>query len=289
MENRRGIIVLGSEGQLGSELVRQLGDRAAPLTQREADLADYSRMRNVIAHVKPAGVINAAAYTQVDRAEEDPETCRQINADAVERLAGICQNLDCPLVHVSTDYVFGGDLDRRLPYREDDTPQPQGVYARSKLAGEQAAACWKNHIIVRTCGLYGPRGKPTQSNFVDTMLRLGRERDRLRVVNDQHCTPSYVRDVSRAILFLLHDRHYGLFHVVNGGSTTWYDFAREIFRLAGISTPIEPITSEQYNARAPRPAYSVLETAKYHSLGGPAMPTWQSALSDYLSERGIGG
>ena len=289
MENRQAIVVLGSEGQLGSELVRQLGDRAVRLTRRDADLRAYSRMRETIARGAPAAVINVAAYTQVDLAEEDEPTCVQINAGAVERLAAICGELDCPLVQVSTDYVFGGDLSRRRPYQEDDTPQPQGVYARSKLAGELAAKKWEKHIIVRTCGLYGPRGKPTQSNFADTMLRLGRERDRVRVVNDQHCTPSYVRDVARAILFLVENRHYGLFHVVNCGSTTWYGFAREIFRLAGIATPIEPITTEQYNARAPRPRYSVLDTAKYHALGGPVMPPWQSALADYLSEKGDRG
>ncbi len=119
------------------------------------------------------------------------------------------------------------------------------------------------------------------------MLRLGRERDRLHVVNDQHCTPSYVRDVARGILFLLDHHHYGLFHLVNSGSTTWYDFAREIFHFAGIATPIEPITTAEYGAKASRPAYSVLDTAKYHSLGGPPMPPWQSALAEYLTFAGV--
>ncbi len=287
MEIAQTIVVLGSEGQLGSELVRQLGDRAVPLTRRDLDLRAYSRMHETSALGAPAAVINAAAYTQVDRAEEDEQACMQINADAVERLAATCQSVDCPLVQVSTDYVFGGDPSRRRPYQEDVTPEPQGAYARSKLAGELAAKNWEKHVIVRTCGLYGLRSKPTQSNFVDTILRIGRERDRVRVVNDQHCTPSYVRDVARAILFLLDNRHYGLFHVVNSGSTTWYDFAHEIFRLAGIATPIDPITTEQYNARAQRPRYSVLDTAKYHALGGPVMPSWQAAVADYLGDKGI--
>ncbi|MEX2137909.1 MAG: dTDP-4-dehydrorhamnose reductase [Pirellulales bacterium] len=287
MAIQRTIAVLGSEGQLGGELVRQLGAAAIPLTRRDCDLGDLSVTRSVLLHLAPAAVINAAGYTQVDRAEQEERECLRINAQAVERLATICGELSCPLVQVSTDYVFGADRQRRSPYRELDPPGPQGVYARSKLAGEQAAATWERHVIVRTCGLYGPRAKPTQSNFVDTMLRLGRERDVLRVVNDQRCTPTYVRNVAQGILFLVEHRHYGLFHVVNGGSTTWYDFAVEIFRLAGITTPIEPISTAQYGARAPRPAYSVLDTTKYHSLGGPPMPPWQCALADYLAMRGM--
>jgi dTDP-4-dehydrorhamnose reductase len=283
MEIHRAIAVLGSEGQLGSEVMRQLGPAAVPLTRRDCDLGDFSVMRTVLLRLAPVAVINAAGYTQVDHAEQDERECMRINAEAVEHLATICRELICPLVQISTDYVFGADQERRRPFSETEPPGPQGVYARSKLAGEQAAASWEKHVVVRTCGLYGPRPKPTQSNFVDTILRLGRERDVLRVVNDQHCTPSYVRDVARGILFLVEQSHYGLYHVVNTGSTTWYDFAREIFRLAGIATPIEPISTAQYAARSPRPAYSDLDTAKYHSLGGPTMPPWQSALADYLS------
>jgi dTDP-4-dehydrorhamnose reductase len=283
MEPQRATAVLGSDGQLGSELVRQLGALAIPLTRRDCDLGDFAGTRSVLLGLTPTAVINAAGYTQVDRAEEDERACIRINADAVEQLAAICRDLNCPLVQVSTDYVFGADRERQRPYSETDSPGPQGAYARSKLAGEEAAASWEKHVIVRTCGLYGLRSKPTQSNFVDTMLRLGRERDILRVVNDQHCTPSFVRDVARAILFLVQQNHYGLYHVVNSGSTTWYDFAREIFRLAGIATATQPISTVEYGSKALRPAYSVLDTAKYHSLGGPPMPTWQSALADYLA------
>jgi dTDP-4-dehydrorhamnose reductase len=287
MESARTIAVVGSDGQLGSELVRQLGTAAIALTRRDCDLGNASTLRNVLLPLRPLAAINAAGYTQVDRAEENEQECMRINAEAVGHLVAICRELDCPLVQVSTDYVFGADLDCRQPFRESDPPRPQGVYARSKLAGEHAAAEWEKHIIVRTCGLFGRRAKPTQSNFVDTILRLGRERDRLRVVSDQHCTPSYVRDVARAILFLVAGRHYGVFHVVNGGSTTWYDFAREILRLADIATPIDPISSADYGAKAPRPTYSVLNTAKYQSLGGPPMPTWQSALAAYLAVEGM--
>jgi dTDP-4-dehydrorhamnose reductase len=194
----------------------------------------------------------------------------------------VCGELDCTLVQISTDYVFGADHQRRTPYMENDQPGPLGVYARSKLAGELAAASWKRHLIVRTCGLYGRCPKPTQSNFVDTILRLGGQRERLRVVDDQCCTPSYVRDIARAIVFLIRGSQHGTFHVVNSGCTTWYGCACEILRYAGITTPIEPITTAAYGAPAKRPAYSVLDTTKYEALGGPRLPPWQAALRRYL-------
>jgi dTDP-4-dehydrorhamnose reductase len=285
MEIHRAIAVLGSDGQLGSELVGRLGDSAVALTRRDGDLSDARAMRSVLLRLAPTAVINAAGYTQVDRAEQEVQQCMRVNADAVEALAGICAELDCPLVQISSDYVFGGDTERLRPYREDDRPAPVSVYGRSKWAGEQAAATWKKHLIVRTCGLYGPRNKPQQANFVDTILRLADERDVLRVVNDQRCTPSYVRDVAAAVLFLLDRELTGIYHAVNTGSTSWYDFAREVLRLRGKNTPIEPISSAQFGARAARPGYSVLDTAKYHLAGGPAMPSWAAALAEYLVAR----
>jgi dTDP-4-dehydrorhamnose reductase len=282
MEIHRAIAVLGSDGQLGSELVGRLGDSAVALTRRDGELSDARAMRSVLLRLAPTAVINAAGYTQVDRAEQEAQQCMRVNADAVEALAGVCAELDCPLVQISSDYVFGGDTERLRPYREDDRPAPVSVYGRSKWAGEQAAATWKKHLIVRTCGLYGPRNKPQQANFVDTILRLADERDVLRVVNDQRCTPSYVRDVAAAVLFLLDRELTGIYHAVNTGSTSWYDFAREVLRLRGKNTPIEPISSAQFGARAARPGYSVLDTAKYHLAGGPAMPSWAAALAEYL-------
>jgi dTDP-4-dehydrorhamnose reductase len=285
MEIHRAIAVLGSDGQLGSELVGRLGDSAVALTRRDGDLSDARAMRSVLLRLAPTAVINAAGYTQVDRAEQEVQQCMRVNADAVEALAGVCAELDCPLVQISSDYVFGGDTERLRPYREDDRPAPVSVYGRSKWAGEQAAATWKKHLIVRTCGLYGPRNKPQQANFVDTILRLADERDLLRVVNDQRCTPSYVRDVAAAVLFLLDRELTGIYHAVNTGSTSWYDFAREVLRLRGKNTPIEPISSAQFGARAARPGYSVLDTAKYQLAGGPAMPSWAAALAEYLVAR----
>lgn len=278
------IAVTGAGGQLGGELCRRLGERAVGLDVPQFDLTDAEGVLQTLTDLRPDAVINTAAYTLVDRAEQDADRCRHINADGVARLAEACRRLDVPLVQISTDYVFGSDLNRTTPYREDDTPGPLGVYAQSKLEGEAQAAGWSKHVIVRTCGLYGRRGPQTSaSNFVDTMLRLRREGKPLRIVDDQQCTPSYVPHVATAILFLLEAGHFGTYHVVNRGATTWYGFASEIFRLSGLQVPMERITTAQYGAPAPRPLYAVLDTSKYHALGGPAMPTWQDALAEYLS------
>ncbi len=233
----------------------------------------------------PRVVINAAAYTLVDQAEKEPELCNAVNATAVECLSDICTELDCTLVQISTDYVFGGPAQNE-PHGELDATCAQGRYAQSKLAAERLAAGCRRHFIVRTCGLYGcrdPRGKG--GNFVDTMLRLGAEREVVRVVSDQQCTPSYVPHVARAIAFLFSTDAYGVYHVVNAGATTWFEFAGEIFRQAGLKARIEPITAAEYGAPAPRPSYSVLSTAKYRALGGPELPNWSIALAEYLALR----
>jgi dTDP-4-dehydrorhamnose reductase len=276
------IAILGSDGQLGAELVRQLDGRAIALSRADCDLSDDASMHAALVRTLPTVVINAAAFTNVDLAEKHERQCMRVNAEAVERLADLCRELDCLLVQISTDYVFGGESEPRQPYREDDAPSPQGVYARSKWLGEQAAAAWEKHLIVRTCGLYGPRPKPVQSNFVDSMLRLARGRDRVRAVNDQTCTPSYVRDIAGAILFLIQKRCLGTYHVANGGHTTWHGFACEIFWQAGIRVTVEPMTTADCAAPAPRPSYSVLDTAKYAALGGPPLASWQNALNSYL-------
>jgi dTDP-4-dehydrorhamnose reductase len=276
------IAITGAAGQLGRELCRQLGDKAIGLERNTLDLANPDAVRRVIDELRPSAVINCAAYTKVDLAEKEPDLCRKVNALAVEYLAEACRANDCPLVQISTDYVFGADASRATPYQETDTPGPQSVYARTKLEGEQHAATWEKHLIVRTCGLYAPASRT--GNFVETMLRLAREGKLLRVVDDQFCTPSYVPDVARAVLFLLSKAAFGTYHVVNTGETTWRRFAEEIFRQSHLNVSVHPITTEEYHAPAPRPRYSVLDTGKYHQLGGPPMPPWRDALSQYLKE-----
>jgi dTDP-4-dehydrorhamnose reductase len=282
------ILVTGAYGQLGGELCRQLGEAAIPWDIDMVDLTDGPAVVERLLAIAPEAVINCAAYTAVDKAESEPEKCRSVNAAAVEHLAHACNNLDCPLVQISTDYVFGGVPATPRPWREDDHCQPQGVYARTKLEGERAAARHVKHLIVRTCGLYARPSDSRAANFVKTMLRLGATRPELRIVDDQHCTPTYVPHLARAILFLLgvgrKPAPWGVYHVTNTGQTTWREFAAEIFRQAGMTVAIQPITTAEYGAPAPRPSYSVLDTTAYHRLAGPPMPNWQQALAEYFAE-----
>ena len=282
------IVVTGSGGQLGTWLCRQLGEEAVGLDLPGFDLPDRDRVARLLAQIRPQAVINTAAFTQVDKAEEAIGLCRAVNADGVAHLVEACRGLDCTLVQISTDYVFGGDTRHRTPYRETDTPSPQGVYACAKLEGERYAAAWERHFVVRTCGLYGHPGLRSSGNFVETMLRLAGRRQRLRVICDQHCTPSYVPHVARAIQFLLTTEAYGTYHVVNSGETTWHDLAAEIFHLRGLQVPLEPISTSEYGSPAPRPTYSVLDTSKYHALPGcPARAALEDALAEYLASGGI--
>jgi dTDP-4-dehydrorhamnose reductase len=283
------IVVTGAGGQLGAELCRLLGPDAVPLDIDTLDLRNGLAVAKTMDQLRPDAVISCGAYTLVDQAEVEPGQCRAINAAAVGHLAKACGRFDCPLVQISTDYVFSGEPERSTPYREDDLPSPRGVYAQTKLEGERAAAEHPKHLIVRTCGLYARPAHTQARNFVKTILRLARSQPKLRIVGDQWCTPSYVPHVARAILFLLDGggngpAPWGIYHVTNRGATTWYEFAREIVWRAGLDVSLEPITTAEYGAAAARPAFSVLDTAAYHRLGGPAMPDWKIALEEYFAE-----
>jgi dTDP-4-dehydrorhamnose reductase len=281
------VLITGAKGRLGRELCRQLGDKAVGRDFDTLNLADAKAVADAVARLAPAVIINCAAFTAVDLAESQSQQCRAINVSAVATLARACQARGCPLVHISTDYVFGGDSMGR-PWREDDPPQPKGVYAQTKHEGELAAAAWEKHIIVRTCGLYVRPNDVSTPDFVSTMLRLGKSGGVVRVIRDHHCTPSYVPHVARAVLFLAgitapRPAPWGIYHVTNTGATTWFDFAQEIFRLAGWNVAVEPITRVEYATAAPRPSYSVLDTSAYHRLGGPPLPSWQEALAEYFT------
>jgi dTDP-4-dehydrorhamnose reductase len=277
-------VVLGANGQLGSDLCPRLPGRVTPLTRGQLDLTHATAAREVLRDLKPDVVVNCAAYNFVDRAEGEPELAFAVNAHGVHRLAMACEDLGATLVYFSSDYVFGLDAERRTPYGESDAPGPLSVYGSSKLAGENAVrGLCRKHYIFRTCGLYGASGSGGKgTNFVETMLRLAAQGKAIRVVNDQMCTPSATVDVAGAAVQLLQEAPAGLYHVTNGGATTWYDFARAIFELAGVRANLTPTTSAEYGAAAQRPAYSVLRS---EHAGTPVLRPWREALAAYLAAR----
>ena len=287
------IALIGAGGQLGTDLQTCLEGDVAALGHESIEITDAANVEAVLSKVAPECVVNSAAYNLVDRAEDEPDVAYAVNALGPRNLAMFCGDRDIPLLHVSTDFVFSGrirlfglEIERQMPYREFDTPRPLGAYAVSKLAGEHyVASLCRRHFVVRTCGLYGCGGTRGKGNFVETMFRLATERDELKVVDDQICTPTASVDLAHAIQALINTDAYGLYHATNSGSTSWYDFAREIFRLAKSDTQVSPVTSAQFGAKAARPSYSVLNQQKLSKVLGFELQTWQQALAQYLSER----
>jgi dTDP-4-dehydrorhamnose reductase len=281
------LAVLGANGQLGRDLCTRLSGDVIALTRSQADITSPQAVRKVLSDLRPEVVINCAAFNYVDRAETEPEAAFATNAHAVRNLAIICRDLDCTLLHCSTDYVFGFDQARTTPYLESDAPGPVSVYGASKLAGEYLlrSLCPK-HYVVRTCGLYGVWGSGGKGgNFVETMLRVALAGKPLRVVTDQVCTPTYTADLASALIALLSTNRYGLYHITNTGACSWYDFARAIFEMARVPANLAAITSQEYQAPARRPSYSVLSTGAYESLGLSPVHSWREALASYLRER----
>jgi len=282
------IAVLGAAGQLGRDLCPRLAalGEVVPLTRADIDLARRDTIWPALDALRPDVFVNCAAYNLVDKAEAEPDPAFAVNGVGIRHLRDGCERLEIKLVHVSTDYVFGADTPRSTPYAESDKPGPVSNYGWSKLDGEQWAKDVADNLVVRTCGLYGVWGSGGKGgNFVETMLRLAGQGKPLRVVADQRCTPTYTADVADATVGLLDRGATGLFHVVNSGECTWYEFAAEIFRQSEVTADLTPITSAEFNAPAKRPAYSVLSTAKLTSVLGSPLRPWQDALAAYLVER----
>jgi dTDP-4-dehydrorhamnose reductase len=280
--------VIGAAGQMGRDLCPRLTGEVVPLDRSRADLTKPELLRATLSELRPDVVVNCAAYNFVDKAESEPEAAFAVNAWGVRQLARVCRDLDCTLVHFSTDYVFGLDAGRRTPYQVTDAPGPLGVYAMSKLAGEYAvrAECPK-HFVIRTCGLYGVWGSGGKGgNFVETMLRLAGQGKPLRVVNDQHCTPSYTADVAVTTAALIATGKHGLYHITNSGATTWYQVAKAAFEFAGVRADLTPIPTSAYPTPARRPLYSVLELDALASAGVPTPRPWRDAVAAYVQERG---
>ena len=278
------ILLTGKNGQIGGALQSALeskGDVLA-LGRAELDLANADAIIAAVRRFKPQLIVNAAAYTAVERAESEAELADAINAKAPAVLAAEAKRLDALLLHYSTDYVFDGR--KTTPYIETDPTGPLNAYGRSKLGGEHAiSASGCRHLILRTSWVYGARGQ----NFLLNVLRLGRERPQLRVVNDQIGAPTWCRHVAQMSLQMLEEeRDSGIYHATDGGSTSWQGFATEIFKLTGIQTPVFGIASEDYPTPAQRPRNSRLDNAKRLAIGG-TQRAWQEGLSECLRELGI--
>ena len=280
------VVLIGANGQLGSELQREFGDRdLVPLTHADLDLAETSRIGEALRAYRPDLVLNTAAYHRVDECEDFPERSFVVNALAVRELAMISGEIGAALVHFSTDYVFDGR--QRRPYREVDPPGPLSVYAASKLAGEYfARGLVERHYVIRTCGLYGLAGtRRKKGNFVETMLQLAGEGRQIQVVGDQVLTPTSAKELARKVRQLVETGRYGLYHITNGGACSWYQFAAAIFELSGLQPSLTETTSAAYGARARRPPYSVLDHHHLRRLGLDDMRPWRDALASYLEER----
>jgi dTDP-4-dehydrorhamnose reductase len=279
--------VIGAAGQLGRDLCPRLTGEVVPLDRSRADLTNPDLLRATLTALRPDVVINCAAYNFVDKAESEPDAAVAVNGWGVRTLAQLCRELDCVFAHFSTDYVFGLDTTRTTPYQTIDAPGPVSVYGVSKLVGENVlrTECPK-HFVMRTCGLYGVWGSGGKGgNFVETMLRVAGQGKPLRVVNDQHCTPSYTADVAAAAVALIATGRYGLYHITNSGATTWHDLAKTVFGLAHVKADLTPIPSSEYPTPARRPGYSVLALDALTAAGVPAPRPWQAAVEAYLAER----
>lgn len=283
------ILLTGCAGQLGRELKRSLAclGEVVACDRRQLDMADADGLRATLRAVAPTVIVNAAAYTAVDKAEAEPAAADAINAVAPGILAEEAQRLDALLIHYSTDYVFDGS--KATPYTEDDTPAPLSAYGRSKLAGERAiAASGARHLIFRTSWVYGLHG----TNFMKTMLRLGRERDELRVVGDQVGAPTWTRHLADVAALILARKEIpdGLYHLAAAGETSWHGYAEAIFaeaKRAGLmekSPVVHRITSADYPLPAPRPANSRLDCTKFRRDFDLALPDWRTGLADCLAD-----
>ncbi len=268
------VLLTGASGQLGLELAELLprhGHEVAALTHKDLDITDAGMVASYLEVHESDLVVNAAAYTNVDGCETETELAYRVNALGPRNLAVHCERLGCELLHVSTNYVFDGASER--PYEPFDPPNPISAYGRTKLAGEEYVKHLSSRwYLVRAAGVYG-RGH----NFVRTMLRVAGEREMVKVKNDEFISPTYARDLAEGVLEVVHSGLYGLYHVTNSGSCSWYEFAREIFELAGVEVEVIPVAGSEYPLPAARPVNGLLS-----DLGSPRLRHWREALANYL-------
>jgi dTDP-4-dehydrorhamnose reductase len=272
------ILIIGATGMLGTDLVKTFKNHdVTAWGSKDIDITDFQEVDSKIKALKPEVVINAAAYTAVDDCEINRDLAMKVNGEGPGNLAKVCSAINAILVHYSTDYIFNGQ--KKDGYNEDyNEIAPLNVYGESKALGEKLIRenC-KKYYILRIAWLYGKNGK----NFVDTMLKLGKEKPQLKVVNDQHGSPTYTADVAQRTKKILEaiKPNFGIYHATNSGNCTWYEFTKEIFRIKNISVKVAPCSTEEFPRPAKRPAYSILLNTKL-----PPMRSWQEALGEYLNQ-----
>ena len=288
----KSILLTGAGGMLGLDLLALLTEENASVTATDRAHADFlslditepDALEKTIGDIKPEWIINCAAYTAVDKAEEEPELAFKINAEGVANLASAASKFGAKVCHISTDYVFGGKQvgGKRgdKPFSEEAQTNPCGVYGKSKFEGEKALReiLPENHLVIRTSWLHGPHGP----NFLETMLRLGKEKDSLRIVSDQVGSPTYTGWLAEVITRLVASDARGTFHVSSSGDISWFDFAKEIFSQAGVDMKLSTQTTEEAGRPAPRPAYSTFALGKLESFLGAPCPDWRWGISEHL-------
>ncbi|MCI8672246.1 MAG: dTDP-4-dehydrorhamnose reductase [Lachnospiraceae bacterium] len=278
------VLVTGAKGQLGNDLLNEMAKRGIEsigVDVDEMDITDAGAVERVLRGSGADAVIHCAAYTAVDAAEDNAELCARINGAGTEHVATVCRSLDIPMMYISTDYVFNGQGER--PWEPDDKREPLNVYGETKYQGELAVEkLLEKYFIVRIAWVFGSNGK----NFINTMLRIGKEKGKASVVNDQVGSPTYTYDLARLLVDMIQTDRYGTYHATNEGLCSWYEFAVEIFRQAKLSVEVTPVTSAEYGAKAKRPANSRMNRDKLDENGFRRLPPWQDALARYLKELG---
>ncbi|WP_139903858.1 dTDP-4-dehydrorhamnose reductase [Clostridium thermarum] len=273
------VLITGANGQLGRELTKQYSEKNVELLLTDVadlDITNVKQVYDYVHHHRPDVIINCAAHTAVDKCETDADNAYKINAMGPKNLSAAAYSIGAEIVQVSTDYVFDGEDSE--PLTEFCATNPQTVYGASKLQGEKLTAQFNpKYYILRTAWLYGDG-----NNFVKTMLKLSETNNTLKVVNDQHGSPTSTVDLARVIIKLVEEKNYGLFHATCKGQCTWYEFTKEIFRLKGINTEVVPCTTEEFPRPAKRPKYSVLRNYMLELTTGDIMRTWQEAIEEYL-------
>ncbi len=282
------IAIIGADGQLGSDLLKVIPKEfIVPLTIKDIDITSESSCLNTLSKISADSVVNTAAYHRVDDCEENDVEAYKVNSHGAKNLALACRKTNSSLLHISTDYVFDGD--KMSPYTEGDIPNPKTAYGISKLAGEAFVRyLWTKHFVIRTSGLYGVAGCLGKGggNFVENMIKKGKQGDDIKVVSDEIITPTYTLHLAKNIYELLKTEHYGLYHITNNGECSWWEYAVKIFELLNMKVEVKKTVASEFKAKAHRPKYSVLENSNLKKIGLDLMPDWKDSLKEYLVEKG---